>query len=264
MRFLGTCFVWLVTGAIFVGCGGGEQASPGSGDAAETPAEKVVVSEKRQVDPATTGSVSGKINYAGKAGRKSRIRMNADPNCAKQHQSPIYATDLKINDNDTLHNAFVWVSSGLEGYAFDTPSEAVELHQKGCVYEPHVLGIQTGQNLNVLNHDGTTHNINPSPAQNRDWNISQAPNSAPIVKKFARAEIMIPVKCNVHPWMKSYIGVVPHPYFTITGADGSFELKGLPPGEYTVESWHEKLGVQKQTVTVSSGEAQTADFSYGS
>ena len=264
MRFLSVCFVWLITSLVFIGCGGGEQADPGSENTAEAPSETAAVSEKKQVDPATTGSVSGKVNYSGKAGRQARIRMNADPNCAKQHQSPIYSADLKINENGTLQNAFVWVSSGLEDYAFDTPSEAVELDQKGCVYVPHVLGIQTGQNLNVLNSDGTTHNINPSPAQNRDWNISQAPNSDPIVKKFARAEIMIPIKCNVHPWMKSYLGVVSHPYFTVTGADGSFELKGLPPGEYTVESWHEKLGVQKQTVTVLSGEDQATDFSYGS
>ena len=213
------------------------------------------------------GDIQGKISFDGKAPKMKSLRMDADPVCVANNTVVPRREWLILDENNGIKNVLVFVkessNKSLEG-EFNAPENPAVIDQNGCVYVPHVLGIQTGQNLNVLNSDGTTHNINPSPAQNRDWNISQAPNSDPIVKKFARAEIMIPIKCNVHPWMKSYLGVVSHPYFTVTGADGSFELKGLPPGEYTVESWHEKLGVQKQTVTVLSGEAQATDFSYGS
>ena len=262
MYYLRNLIVLLCAGVLVLGCGGGGDAPPQS--PAETPGETPAAAPAgKSVDTATAGSISGKVNYAGEQGRKARIRMNADPNCASQHNSPVYAQNLEINENGTLQHAFVFVKAGLEDYTFQPPAEAAVLNQQGCLYTPHVMGIQTGQELKVLNSDQTTHNINPSPANNRDWNVSQSPSSDPIIRRFARAEIMIPVKCNVHPWMKAYLGVVAHPYFAVTGSDGSYSLEGLPPGDYTVEVWHEKLGAQDQKITVTASQAATLDFNYG-
>ena len=257
MHYLRNLIVLSLGAVVVLACGGGgDVPSPAP---AETPAAPV----GKSVDPSTAGSVSGRVNYAGEPGKRIRIRMTADPNCAGQHSSPVYAQNLEINENGTLQYAFVFVKAGLEDYKFQPPAEAVQLDQRGCLYTPHVLGIEAGQELKVVNNDPTTHNINPSPANNRDWNVSQAPNSIPIIRRFARSEIMIPVKCNVHPWMKAYIGVVAHPYFAVTGSDGSYSLEGLPPGDYTVEVWHEKLGAQEQKITVTANQAATLDFSYG-
>ncbi len=252
--------IFIFAGIVAVSCGGGD--APKSTET--TPADKVPMPiTAKTVDASMTGGISGGVRYTGKPGRKVRIRMNADPNCSAKHSSPVYAQDLQISEDGGLKDVFLWVKVGLEDYNFQPPSEVVTLDQSGCVYVPHVLGIQSGQELNVLNSDDTTHNINPSPSNNRDWNISQAPASQPIVKKFARTEVMIPVKCNVHPWMKSYIGVVPHPYFVVTGSDGRYSLENLPPGEYTLEVWHERLGAQEQTITVATGQISTIDFEYG-
>lgn len=250
----------VVAATITFGCGGGETKAPEKAAAPEAPAKAAA---GKMVDPSTAGNVSGQVNYSGEAGKKARIRMNADPTCAASHSSPVYAQDMEINENGTLEWAFVWVKQGLEDYQFSPPGEPVELDQEGCVYHPHVLGVEAGQNLKIVNSDNTTHNINPSPANNRDWNVSQSPGQDPILRSFARQEVMIPVKCNVHPWMRSYIGVVGHPYFSVTGTDGHYELKGLPPGEYTIEVWHERLGTQDQKVTVETGKDTSIDFNYG-
>ncbi len=254
-----TLMVLVLAAVVAAGCGGGEAPSttPAPVGTPEAPAAV------KRVDLSMAGGVSGSVRYAGEPARKVRIRMNADPNCAAKHSSPVYTQVLQTGEDGALQDAFVWVKAGLEDYQFQPPDEAVELDQQGCVYAPHVLGIRAGQELKIVNSDDTTHNINPSPSNNRDWNVSQAPSSKPIRKKFARAEVMIPVKCNVHPWMKSYIGVVAHPYFTVTGSDGGFSLEDLPPGEYTVEVWHEKLGAQEQQITVATGQTSTLDFNYG-
>jgi len=130
------------------------------------------------------------------------------------------------------------------------------------MYDPHVIALMTGQPLSVKNSDQTTHNIHPMPKDNRDWNKSQAPGASPIDDSFARAELAIPVKCNVHPWMKSYIFVFKHPYYAVTGKDGKFELKGLPPGTYTIEAWQEKFGTVDQTVTIGAKESKPVTFTF--
>jgi hypothetical protein len=123
-----------------------------------------------------------------------------------------------------------------------------------------MVGVQAGQTLKILNSDPTTHNIHPVPANNREWNTSMSPGGSPLERTFAREEVMIPVKCNVHPWMKSYIGVLKHPFFAVTGKDGTFEIKGLPPGEYTIEAWHEKLAPMTQKITVAAKDSKAVDF----
>ena len=169
---------------------------------------------------------------------------------------------MVVNDNGTLKYAFVWIKSGLPDKTWQVPTTPVTLDQNGCMYKPHVIGVMAGQNIEIKNSDPTNHNIHPQPQTNQEWNESQPPGSADKMQTFARQEVMIPVKCNIHPWMRSYIGVVAHPFFAVTGDDGTFTIKGLPPGTYTIEAWHEKYGTSDQTITVAPKDTKTQDFSF--
>jgi plastocyanin len=212
---------------------------------------------------ASGATVIGKVNFTGTKPAPKKLRMEQDKYCAAQHPGgSIETEDVVVNDNGTLSNVFVWVSDGLGNQSFNAPSQAVTLNQKGCQYLPHVVALQTGQPLAIVNSDNTNHNIHPMPKNNPEWNESQAPGSPTKNKIFNREEILIPVKCNVHPWMKSYIGVVKHPFFAVTGKDGSYEIKGLPAGTYTITAWQEKYNKMEQKITVAPKEAKTVDFSF--
>ncbi|MFN8008285.1 MAG: carboxypeptidase regulatory-like domain-containing protein [Terriglobia bacterium] len=243
-------------------CGGGEKPAESTEN---KPAESgAPAGPVTKVDPATAATITGKVNFDGEAPKPRQIRMDAEASCAALHKEPVYAEEVVVNDNKTLEYVFVYVKEGLGDKVFETSSEPVTLDQKGCLYHPHVVGVQTNQPVKILNSDPTTHNIHPVPANNREWNTSMSPGGQPLDRTFAREEIMIPIKCNVHPWMKSYIGVVKHPFFAVTGKDGTFTIKGLPPGDYTIEAWHEKLGTTTQKVTVGPHETKTVDFTLSS
>ena len=216
------------------------------------------------VDQATVGTITGKISFTGAKPKLATIKMDQDPVCVGKHSSPVHVEDGEVNDNGTLPNVFVYIKEGADKYAWPTPTDGVTLDQNGCMYTPHVLGVQVDQTLHIVSSDATTHNIHPQPKDNREWNESQAPGAAPLDKKFARAEVVIPVKCNQHPWMKAYIGVVKNPLFAVSGKDGTFTIKGVPPGDYTVEAWSAVGGgqTQEQKVTVGAKESKTADFSF--
>jgi len=249
----------LAAAVLAAACGGGGDATQAPAPQASAPAQaEAVVS----VDPATAASLSGKIRYMGPAPKPARIRMDAEPTCEHEHKEPVYSEEIELGADGALRNAFVFVKAGLPAGKFAVPSQPVVLDQKGCLYHPHVVGVMTGQEIQVKNSDSTTHNIHPLPTANREWNKSQAPGAEPLVESFAREEIAIPVKCNVHPWMKSYIAVLKHPYFAVTGQDGSFKIGNLPPGQYTIEVWHEKLGTMDKQVTVGASESGTVDFEY--
>lgn len=205
-------------------------------------------------------SVTGVVKFQGAVLPPTKIDMSSDPSCLKGHPSPGTTEDIVVGANGILENAVVYVSGGLEGRTFPVPAEPVVLEQKGCTYKPHVIALQANQKLDVVNSDSTTHNIHPSPNNNREWNTTQPPG-VPLEQTFAREEIAIPVKCNIHPWMRSYIAVFKHPYFAVTGKDGSFELKNLPAGNYTVTVWHGKLGTQSQQITVA-GQPGKLDFTF--
>ncbi|HET7184462.1 MAG TPA: carboxypeptidase regulatory-like domain-containing protein [Terriglobales bacterium] len=207
------------------------------------------------VDPATAATITGSVKYPGAVPKAAKIDMSQDPACKGDN-----TVETIVASNGNLENAFVYVKDGLGSRTFDVPKDAVQLDQKGCRYHPHVLGIMTGQKFEVINSDPTTHNIHPTPKDNREWNESQPPKASPIDKSFAREEIMLPVKCNQHPWMKMYINVVKSPYFAVTDKDGKYTLKGLPPGTYTIAVVHEKLGTETQQVTVGAKESKTVDF----
>ncbi len=248
----------LVSLFLLAGCSKKEEAPTETGGGGETAAPQTT-----PIDQSTVGEVSGKVSFQGAKPKTQRIMMDQDPVCVQKHGGkPAFAEDGEVNDNGTLPNVFVYVKSGAEKYTFAVPADAVTLDQDGCMYKPHVLGIMAGQTLKVVSSDATTHNIHPMPKDNREWNMSQAPGAAPIEQKFAREEIMIPVKCNQHPWMRAYIGVVKNPFYAVTGSDGTFTIKGLPPGDYTIGAWTATFGTQEQKVTVGAKEKKTVDFTF--
>lgn len=208
---------------------------------------------------ATGASVRGSVHFSGKVPVAKAISMSADPVCAKQHPSPIMAQEVVADANGDLANVVVFVAEGLGDKTFDAPTQPVTVEQKGCMYLPHVLAVRANQTLELVNEDPTSHNIHPVPSNNREWNKAEPPGSK-MEDSFAREEIAIPVKCNVHPWMRGYIAVFKHPFFAVTGKDGSFDLSNLPPGTYTIKAWHEKLGTSTQTVTIGANETKEISF----
>jgi|SRR6267378_5177463 len=210
-------------------------------------------------DTNLTGSVVGRVRLEGLKPEPTRTNMSSDPTCAKQHSGALIGEDFVVGSEGALENVVVFISDGMNGKSFDVPAEAAVIEQKGCVYKPHVVAMRADQKLRIVNSDNTLHNIHPVPTNNREWNKAQ-PAGSTLEETFAREEIAIPVKCNVHPWMRSYIAVFKHPYFAVTGKGGSFDLRNLPPGEYTVKAWHEKLGMMPQKITVAAGEAKKVEF----
>ena len=209
------------------------------------------------IDSTTAASVSGSVKLDGAAPKAAKIDMSQDAACKGSNQS-----ENIVADGGKLANVFVYVKEGLGDRTFDVPKDSVTINQEGCRYHPHVLGVMTGQNVEIKNDDPTTHNIHPTPKDNREWNESQPPKAAPIEKTFAREEILLPVKCNQHPWMKMYVNVVKTPFFAVTGEDGKYEIKGLPPGDYTLAFVQEKLGEQDQKVTLAPKDSKTIDASF--
>ena len=245
-------------------CGGGSEG-PATNDDAPTTA---TTEWKTTGDE---GTVTGAVAYAGTPPPAKRIDTSADPVCGQRNPN-LMTEDTSVSDGK-LANVFVYIKDGtladgkkIGDYSFGAPSDPVVLDQEGCHYRPHVLGVQTNQTVRITNSDPTQHNVHPTPRFNPEWNQTQASGAAPIERSFARAEVLIPVKCNQHPWMKAYIGVVRHPFYSVTSEDGKFEIKGLPPGTYTVAAWHEKggpTGTEKtMQVTVPAKGSATADFSF--
>jgi len=217
------------------------------------------------------GTVSGKISFTGAAPEAKKIDTSADAACTSK--SPNLMTEDWAVKDGKLANTFVYIKDGtladnskIGDYTFTAPTAAVVLDQNGCHYKPHVLGVVVNQEISITNSDPTTHNIHFMPANNPDWNQSQVNGAQALSHKLAHAEVLVPVKCNQHPWMKSYVGVMKHPFFAVSGEDGSFTIKGVPPGKYTVVAWHEggAKGTEKtMEVTVPAKGAGTADFSFG-
>jgi plastocyanin len=215
-----------------------------------------------KVDPSTAGVLSGRIRFIGKRPARKLVDMSGDPACVAAHHGKAYDESLVVNSNGTLANVFIYIKSGLEGKTFDIPATAVTIDQRGCWFHPRVLGIQTGQRLEVINSDPVTHNIHPMAQINREWNHSQGQGDPPLARKFLKPEVMIRVKCNIHSWMHAFIGVVSHPYFAVTGADGSFEIRNIPPGDYFIEAWQETLGTQDAKITVAPSGKIESDFTF--
>jgi hypothetical protein len=242
-----------------ISCGGKQEEGGETTQTEETPPGGAEVYKPTGDE----GTITGKVAFQGEAPKLKPIDMGADPVCASKHSGPVPSEVVTVNSNRTLKDVFVYVKGGLGDKTFAVPEVAKEFDQVGCMYVPHVFGIQARQKLNILTKDNTTHNIHPQPQINPEWNESQPPGSGALTKTFNRPEVLIPVKCNQHPWMLAYIGVLAHPFYAVTGDDGTFTIKGLPPGEYEIEAYHGKYrALPTQKVTVGAKETKTVDFTY--
>src|SRR6478672_8332452 len=217
--------------ATTLACGGSQETSSTSAK----PESPSATPAGQKVDSATAGDVKGVVMLDGAAPKNEAIKMNADPVCVKANTTPqSQETYVVSSDGKNLGNVFVYVKDGLGNYVFDTPTESAKIDQKDCRYHPHVFGMRVNQPIQGMKMSHT----------------------------FDKPEVMVPFKCDVHGWMNAYVGVVNHPYFAVTDKDGKFELKGLPPGTYTIEAWHEKLGTQTASVTLGAKESKDVTFTF--
>ena len=209
------------------------------------------------------GTVTGSVKFVGTAPSNPELDMSEEPQCAARYKATPRDPIVVVNANGTLANVFVYVKAGLPADAsYPPPTTPAVIDQSACEYHPRVFGIMVGQPLEIRNSDPLMHNIKTRSRQNRPFNTSQPTAGMTLTRTFTAPEVMLPFECNVHGWMHAYAGVLAHPFFAVTGTDGTFSMRGLPPGTYTIEAWHEKYGTQTVTVTLQGGETKTADFAY--
>jgi hypothetical protein len=191
------------------------------------------------------------------------IDFSSNPQCERQHQkSGVKEETVVVNANGTLRNTLVWLKAGLPKVRWRTPAAAVTLDQSGCVYRPHVVALMVNQELEILNSDPVNHDVHAEPAINAPFNVAEPPRAESLHKRFSREEVWFPITCSVHPWMRTWVAVISHPFFAVTGSDGSFLLKGVPAGSYTLEAVQERYGRRELQVTVQARQTATADFSF--
>jgi len=251
--------------ALSVACGGGGGSDSSGGGGAEPAASAPATSTPAQTgSPAPTGSASimGTVTFEGDAPTMKALSMAADPDCAKKHTEPVLAEALVLGEGNTMGNIFVRVIGGLPDGSYATPSEPVVMDQRGCRYIPHVMGVMVNQPFKILNSDGVLHNVHSLSSVNSQFNKAMPGSVMESMETFTRVEDMFKIKCDVHPWMEAYVGVVGHPYFDVTAEDGKYEITGLPAGTYEIEVWQEKLKTQTASVTVADGESAAQDFTY--
>jgi len=253
-------FLAVALAASVAACGGGSQQTASKSAEPSAPAG---TGSGQKVDTATAGDVKGVVTLDGMAPKNEPIKMNADPKCLQLNKTPQFQETYMVgSDGKSLANVFVYVKDGLGNYVYDTPSQPATIDQRNCRYHPHVFGMRVGQTLEIINSDDTLHNIHALPKANQEFNTGQPIKGMKTTKTFTAKEVMVPFKCDVHGWMNAYVGVLDHPYYAVTDNDGKFELKSLPPGDYTIEAWHEKLGATTQKVTLGQKETKEVNFTF--
>jgi plastocyanin len=210
------------------------------------------------VDPATVGSVSGVVRYDGPPVEITYFNPLGESFCIEHSDNKMPDESLLVEDGK-LVNAFVWIETGLDGFEFPVSNEKVQLDQQGCVFLPRVFGLQEGQDVHVSNSDPILHNVHFKPARGRGKNVAMPAGATPRDFDFKAPDVMMSIICDVHSYMRSFVGVLEHPCFAVTGADGSFDIQGVPPGDYTLSVWHETLGRRQAEITVGASEAVVAD-----
>ena len=251
----------LVILAMAAGCGGVPRSGPEAEPVETQPGAKPEPSGTPMV-PAGSSAVAGVVTFNGKIRNLRPISMSAAPDCAAKHAGPVESEALVLGEGNMIANVFVRVKGGLPDREWPKPSEPVVLDQRGCRYSPHVLGVMVGQPFKILNSDGLLHNVYALPRVNREFNMGMPASRTEAIETFNMVEDMFKIKCDVHPWMKAYVGVMGHPYFQVTREDGKFILSDLPAGTYEIEAWHEKLGILTALVSVADGESTTVDFTF--
>lgn len=255
MRRVWSAFALPLALAATFACGGGSSSSESA-----APKSPAGAPPGKRVDTGTAGRIAGRVVFEGAAPARAPLNTSTDSNCASLGKT--IRDESVVVENGALENVFVYIKDGLGGYAFDVPSDPVELDQDGCAYVPHVLGLRVGQPLKVLNSDPTAHNVHAAASVNQQINTAQPFKGMAYTHSFPKPEVMVPFKCDIHPWMLAWVGVVEHPYFAVTARGGRFELKEVPPGTYTVEAWHEKFGTRTEKVTIGDKASKELTFTF--
>ncbi|HZR79657.1 MAG TPA: carboxypeptidase regulatory-like domain-containing protein [Candidatus Binatia bacterium] len=210
---------------------------------------------------AQNGKITGKVTLDGTAPAPVKLKMDADPICAQKNPNAT-SEEVVVGPGGGLQNVFVRVTAGAPAGPFPPPKDPVTIDQDGCHYKPHVVGVQVGQPLKIMNDDGTLHNVHGMPKKNPPFNFAMPKFVKQKETTFTTPEVMVAMKCDVHPWMNGFIGVVDNPFFAVTGPDGTYTIQNLPPGEYTIEAWQEKYGTQTGKVKVDANGTATSDFKF--
>lgn len=214
------------------------------------------------LDRSTTGTIVGQVRFVGPVPEQSVLQLGGWSECAVQHPEGLpFAGDVLVNQGN-LQNVVVYVKEGLGERVFAVPDEPVVNDQKGCTFIPRVFAVQVDQPVRFLNSDPIAHNVHGLPEHSSPWNFSLGVKGASRTIRIEAPEVMIAIKCDIHPWMRAYVGVFDHPYFALSGADGTFTLKEVPPGQYTVAAWHERFGTQSQQVSLGAKETQNLVFTF--
>ena len=218
--------------------------------------------EVTPVDPSQTGSIGGTAHCLVMVAQPRVIKVAGNPECSALTHGRIRSEEILVQDGH-LANVFVYVKSGLEGKVFAVPTDPVQIDNRGCVYIPHVAGAQAYQPVLLMNSDPTLHNIHVMTQNSRPMNIGLPVQGMSRTIQFPAEEVMVKMKCDVHPWMGAYLGVVDHPFFAVTGSDGVYSLEGVPAGTYTVAAWHESLGSVEKEITITPNGEVVLDFEFG-
>lgn len=229
-------------------CDGGSSSTP---DPVVTPTV---------IDPGTAGTIKGRVAFAGTPPANPKLPVGGNPECAVHYSGTAYDPVVLVK-NGRLQNAFVYVKSGLEKVVYDWPKTPVTIGNEKCLYVPRVAGAQVNQTVVFASADPSDHNIHGF-SSTGEFNFTLRGKGTSQERKFRQPEVMLKVKCDLHPWMLGWVGILPHPHFAVTGEDGSFEFKGLPPGEYEIEAWHEKYGTQTRKTKLDAKGNLDVEFSF--
>jgi len=254
VKVLRTIFVTVLAGSVLVGC---------KPDAAVRKAEVIDKSVNPESAPsaANAGAIIGAVSFKGQPPARVPIDMSMDPACSLTAGTNL--SEQYVVNNGKLANVFVYIKSGAAPSAAPPDARPVVLDQKGCRYAPHVIAVQQGGSVEFRNSDPTMHNVHTlSVAGNPQVDVSEGPAGAPQTRQFTTPELMMPVRCNNHPWMEALLNVAPNQFFAVTRDDGTFSIPGLPPGTYTLAAVHEKLGEQDMQVTITAKSQSRADFTF--
>jgi plastocyanin len=268
-RTVAACALAALLAVLVPGCGGKDDdedrpksaRAGGAANESAAPAASAPAAAGPAAGATGQASVTGKIVFEGTPPAPEKFKMTADAYCAKQHPGDVKKEDVEVGPDKGLANVFVYVKSGISG-TYPAPATAAVIDQKGCMYHPHVFGIVAGQSIDILNSDDTLHNIHSLPEKNEAFNLGMPVKGMKYTKKFDKPEVMVKIKCDVHGWMSAWCGVLPHPFFAVTAADGTYTIKDLPAGTYTIEAWHERFGTQSQQVTVGATESKPVPFTF--
>ena len=214
------------------------------------------------LDPATLGTITGEVRFVGTPPPQTVLDMSSSKDCAAQHAGPVQAGDVLVNDGK-VQNVIVAVKDGLGDRVFAARDTPVEIDQKACMFVPRVAAAQVDQPLEFLNSDTFPHNVRAAPPKGSGWNFSLGLKGAARTIDVDQPLGVVPIKCDIHPWMAAYLGIYDHPYFAVTGADGQFTLRDVPAGTYVVEAWHERFGTRTANVTLAATETKRVSLSFG-